>query len=102
MAGSCKASMKVSLQPFTPARTTGPLGRNDAGDPDFTTLLGDTAGPVGRNDYGDPTLTKWSPFSFSGLGAPVCSDNRIPLSLGNRAPRVAGAALPSTSATSVV
>jgi len=39
-----------------PARTPGPLGHNDAGDPDVTTQLGDTPGPVGLNDHGDPSL----------------------------------------------
>lgn len=39
-----------------PARTQGPLGRNDAGDPDSADwFVGDTPGALGRNDHGDPT-----------------------------------------------
>lgn len=41
-----------------PARTPGPLGYNDQGDPNVTTLLGDTPGPIGRLDAGDPTLPR--------------------------------------------
>jgi uncharacterized protein (TIGR02594 family) len=37
------------------ARTTGPLGDNDAGHPDAHPLLvGDTPGPLGWNDWADP------------------------------------------------
>ena len=39
-----------------PARTPGPLGRNDAGDPNVTALAGDTPGPIGAKDHADPTL----------------------------------------------
>lgn len=35
---------------FRPARTPGPLGCNDAGDPSVLTLRGDTPGSVGIND----------------------------------------------------
>jgi hypothetical protein len=34
-----------------PARTQGPLGCNDAGDPNCKAMLGDTDGPTGFNDY---------------------------------------------------
>lgn len=42
-----------------PARTPGPLGFNDAADPNVTTRLGDTPGPLGMNDYADPTLPRY-------------------------------------------
>ena len=35
---------------FTPSRTPGPLGRNDAADPAAFTLRGDTPGALGLND----------------------------------------------------
>jgi len=38
------------------ARTSGPLGTNDQGDPNVTTRLGDTPGPLGHADHGDPNL----------------------------------------------
>ncbi|MGA8153540.1 MAG: type VI secretion system tube protein Hcp [Terriglobales bacterium] len=41
-----------------PARTPGPTGVNDHGDPNITTRLGDTPGPVGVKDHADPTLPK--------------------------------------------
>jgi hypothetical protein len=46
----------IAQGPLAPARTPGPLGRNDAGDPNVTARLGDTPGPVGARDHGDPTL----------------------------------------------
>lgn len=43
--------------PFSRApRTPGPLGHNDAGDPNNPVLVkGETPGPLGVNDYADPT-----------------------------------------------
>ncbi len=41
---------------FTPARTPGPLGSNDAGDPDALAILGDTPGPLGVGDHADPMM----------------------------------------------
>jgi hypothetical protein len=38
------------LSPLTAPRTPGPLGRNDAGDPDTLTTRGDTPGSLGLND----------------------------------------------------
>src|SRR5215210_3358418 len=40
-----------------PARTCGPLGYNDHGDPTLTTLLGDTPGSLGWFDHADPALS---------------------------------------------
>jgi hypothetical protein len=48
---------------YVPARTPGPLGYNDQGDPTRTTLLGDTAGPLGFHDHSDPSRR-----SFAGAG----------------------------------
>lgn len=39
-----------------PALTNGPLGFFDQGDPNVTTLLGDTPGPLGFNDANDPSV----------------------------------------------
>ena len=44
-----------------PARTPGPTGVNDHGDPNLTSHLGDTPGPVGVKDGGDPTLPRLKP-----------------------------------------
>jgi len=37
-----------------PPRTPGPLGLNDAADPNVRAFQGDTPGPVGLNDHGSP------------------------------------------------
>src|ERR1700746_334658 len=37
-----------------PPRTPGPLGHNDAGDPNAYADLGPTEGPLGHNDHGTP------------------------------------------------
>lgn len=39
-----------------PARTPGPLGMNDQGDPNVSALQGDTPGPAGVGDFGPPRL----------------------------------------------
>ncbi len=44
----------INLNPFSrfsPSRTPGPLGRNDAADPGALTLRGDTPGSLGMNDH---------------------------------------------------
>jgi hypothetical protein len=51
----------------TPARTCGPLGLNDQGDPTRPTLLGDTPGPLGLRDYGDPSLPLFGHGFLPGL-----------------------------------
>ena len=51
----------IDLRSWTPARTPGPLGCFDQGDPTLTTLLGDTPGPLGINDWADPTLARYLP-----------------------------------------
>lgn len=49
-------------------RTPGPLGQNDAADPDTPDwFLGDTPGPTGLNDYADPTGTNFSTLSQPSL-----------------------------------
>src|SRR5579862_2468579 len=42
-----------------PARTPGPLGRNDAGDPDVKAQLGDTPGTLGINDGAGKIAFGW-------------------------------------------
>jgi len=50
MAGS-QDKAPVGMNPGGPApRTPGPLGKNDAADPDASAPAGDTQGPVGVND----------------------------------------------------
>lgn len=68
-----------------PARTPGPLGVNDAGDPNRTTRLGDTPGSLGVNDHADPTLPAATGLSQQGPakladGTPVAagSDGNMP------------------------
>jgi len=51
-----------------PARTPGPTGVNDHGDPNTTSHLGDTPGPVGVKDGGDPTLPKLKPGAAGHAG----------------------------------
>jgi hypothetical protein len=71
-----------SLGPYSiPPRTPGPLGINDQGDPNVTTLLGDTPGPTGWLDGGDPALPLFSIFERATY--PVCrADDGAPLSIG--------------------
>ena len=45
------------------ARSPGPLGINDQGDPNCASLLGDTPGTLGLCDLGDPTM----PFASGGF-----------------------------------
>ncbi|NTV96644.1 MAG: hypothetical protein HGA75_14740 [Thiobacillus sp.] len=49
------------------ARTPGPLGLNDQGDPNICSLLGDTPGVLGCKDVGDPTLAPLQPIRGAGL-----------------------------------
>jgi hypothetical protein len=64
-----------------PPRTPGPLGINDQGDPNVTTLLGDTPGPVGMSNGADPSLPQFclaDPYADL-----VCrADDGVPLSVG--------------------
>ena len=69
MAGSCRPG------PVTPPinscrvppRTPGPLGINDQGDPNITSLIGDTPSPLGLLDWADPTLPQFSSANSAGL-----------------------------------
>lgn len=56
----------ASHDPFsrsTPPRTRGPLGRNDAGDPDAKAKLGDTPGSLGVNDGASKRATGGGPLA---------------------------------------
>lgn len=73
MAGSCKPG---PLNPpidsgLIPARTPGPLGMFDQGDPGLTTLLGDTPGPLGFNDWASADLPRLGSM-FRPLSGPLC------------------------------
>ena len=67
--------------PFAPARTFGPLGLNDQGDPGKLTLLGDTPGALGFNDWADPNLKTWTPGSGFNFSQSVRTDTGVALSL---------------------
>ena len=67
-----------------PARTPGPLGVNDAADPNVTTRLGDTPGTSGRLDGGDQTLAKLGPDGATGgPGSVAASAKGVPLAVGS-------------------
>ncbi len=60
------------------ARTPGPLGINDAGDPLLTSRLGDTPGPLGIGDHADLTLPAATALGIQGAvrladGTPVAA-----------------------------
>ena len=63
-----------------PALTPGPLGLFDQGDPNVTTLLGDTPGPLGMNDANDPSM---SPFGSAMDHAMFISQDTIRRALEN-------------------
>jgi hypothetical protein len=58
MAGTRKAgpTSHQGQDGAVPARTSGPLGVNDQGDPNVSALQGDTPGPAGVGDFGPPRL----------------------------------------------
>jgi GH24 family phage-related lysozyme (muramidase) len=64
-----------------PARTCGPLGVFDQGDPGFTTLLGDTCGPLGNQDVGDMTLARLMPNAVPGTVA--AAPGGVPVAVGS-------------------
>lgn len=55
--------------PLTPARTPGPLGHKDQGDPTLTTLLGWTPNLTGLRDWADHTLHRLEAWGHEALGA---------------------------------
>jgi hypothetical protein len=74
MAGSrCHSPFWVDVlhldSDFIPARSPGPLGRLDAGDPDAAAGIGDTPGPLGIGDYADPAARTMliPPLNFPGV-----------------------------------
>jgi hypothetical protein len=80
--------------PLTPARTPGPLGHNDQGDPTRTTLLGWTPGVTGLLDWGDRTLHEieaWGHAALNTIG--LDPSTRQPLSTGSKPPAPAAGGL---------
>lgn len=63
-----------------PARTPGPMGMFDQGDPNVTTALGDTPGPLGHNDANDPSISIFGPA----LGVPRRLSSLAELNAGSR------------------
>ena len=55
----------IPAGPAFPARTPGPLGVNDQGDPLSASLSGDTPGCLGINDHGQPGPLQASPSTLS-------------------------------------
>lgn len=55
-----KGFIPWGLRAAAPARTCGPLGWQDQGDPGIFTLPGDTAGALGLNDHATPEQSKSS------------------------------------------
>lgn len=70
------------VERVSPARTPGPLGLFDQGDPDLATLLGDTPGPLGFNDWADQTLGRSGSLGMPSLGGIGSSPDGAALSLG--------------------
>jgi GH24 family phage-related lysozyme (muramidase) len=67
-----------------PARTQGPLGYNDHGDPNVTTLLGDTPSTLGRHDAGDSTLPKPGANGIAAApGTVAAAASGVPLAIGS-------------------
>lgn len=89
MAGSTIPSSLAQDAGFEwwPARTPGPLGLNDQGDPNVTTRLGDTPGPLGANDHADANLRR-VPSPSGTPGGQTC---RLPcgtaIAVGSRTPK---------------
>ncbi|MET0383794.1 MAG: hypothetical protein ABW032_10280 [Burkholderiaceae bacterium] len=84
MPGPSSASAGGSA--LTAAQTPGPLGLNDHGDPNVTTLLGDTPGPLGRNDAGDVTLGKSTLGAAIGTAASTAAGTPIAIGADRAAP----------------
>ena len=70
-----------------PARTPGPLGRNDQGDPTLTTLLGWTPNVTGLLDWADHTLHQIDAWGHSALNAiGLDPSTKQPVSAGSKPP----------------
>lgn len=67
---------------YIPARTCGPLGINDHGDPNVTSMLGDTPGSLGMNDHADPSLQSKFTLPVVCIGTMVRSAEGSPLTIG--------------------
>lgn len=78
-----------------PARTPGPLGYGDHGDPNVTTLLGDTPSPVGLLDHGDPTLPRTA-LATAFAGPPGKTAGGTPVAVGSKKPAAAAPAISGT------
>jgi len=57
----------IPIDSEVPARTSGPLGYNDAGDPNGVAEPGDTPGPLGHNDMGSPNRDMFRCLTAVGL-----------------------------------
>jgi GH24 family phage-related lysozyme (muramidase) len=75
---------------LVPARTCGPLGYLDQGDPTVTTLLGDTPGPLGHNDWATPAIADYNQLPIRLAGGICRADDGTPLSLGSSQSAIQG------------
>jgi hypothetical protein len=77
------------------ARTPGPLGVADQGDPTLTTHLGDTPGPLGSRDHGDPTLPRVAAASAP-AGSVGLAGKGTPIAVGGKKPAAAAPTINGT------
>jgi hypothetical protein len=75
----------TGLELCTPARTPGPLGLFDQGDPLWCSRLGDTPSCTGLRDGADATLPWWSPALPPTLG-PLRASDGTPMAMPVNAP----------------
>lgn len=75
-----------------PARTCGPLGVFDHGDPSITSLLGNTPGPLGINDWASVNLPRYLSLTVPSPGALCRAADGTPIVLGSNNPSTATAA----------
>ena len=81
-----------------PARTNGPLGVFDQGDPSLTTLLGNTPGPLGFNDWANVDLPRYQSLLVQNPGTLCRADGGTPIILGsNNYPATATGATGATN-----
>lgn len=82
MANSTRGSISNFDPHFfrVPARSPGPLGINDQGDPSLTSVLGDTPGPLGINDHAAPVRSHL--LDLHVIGASYFAQDGTPMTHG--------------------
>lgn len=89
MAYSCQPGPIRSLTELcrVPARTAGPLGFMDHGDPNITSAFGDTPGPLGFHDWGQLVIDQ--------IGATATARRHLCHASGNEVLALAATAVPT-------